>query len=131
MNHVIRQQIIELNLQRNLDAFKIQHKISQDYWNLVIFALTKVFDKFSSEDEVINLDLLVIDLGTLEHKSVFESGWTEGISDKILAALNAKLDQNHTQNKRSKVKMNFNIFQQWLFLLRTGSFSMEYNRNHR
>jgi len=122
MRHVIRQQIIDLNLQGNLDAFKIQHKISQDYWNLVIFALTKVFDRFSSADEVINLDRLVIDLGTLENKSVLESSWTEGISDKILAALSSKLTQDHTQNKRSKVKMNLNIFQQWLFYLEHGHF---------
>lgn len=122
MKHVIRKQIIELRLQKSLDPFQIQHKISRDYWEIVLGSLTKAFDQFASEDEVINLDRLEIDLGIIENKSVIESSWTEGIFNSALLALRDRLDLDPSGSEQLKASVDLNIFQQWLFYLEHGYF---------
>lgn len=122
MQHVIRKQIIELRLQKNLNAFRLQHKISQDYWDTVCPALSDIFDSYTHQNEVINLDKLEIDLGVINNKSIYESSWVQNISEKISQALRSQLLHTGRTVNANRKSLNLNIFQQWLFYIEHGYF---------
>ena len=65
MQHIIKKQIIDLTLNQKMDAFAIQHLVSERYWEEIVPILQKVFDGISTEEEILHLGKLEIDLGTV------------------------------------------------------------------
>jgi hypothetical protein len=63
MQHKIRKQVMDLTISGRLDAFRTQHLAGPFYYRQLLPALQRVFDELSSEDEVISIDKLELDLG--------------------------------------------------------------------
>ncbi|MBL4706155.1 MAG: hypothetical protein JKY54_16635 [Flavobacteriales bacterium] len=64
--HIIKRQVIELGLTSSENAFQIQDDVSRNFKNVIIPLLQKIFDEISSPDEVLKIDTLCLDLGSID-----------------------------------------------------------------
>jgi len=69
MKHLIRKQVIDLNLDAGQNAFLIQQQVRDFYYQQIAPAIEKTFDELSSENEIIQIESLEIDLGELGWKN--------------------------------------------------------------
>jgi hypothetical protein len=58
MQHIVKKQIIDLTLNRKMDAFAIQHLVSERYWQEIVPVLQKALDSMSTEEEILHVDKL-------------------------------------------------------------------------
>ncbi len=120
MPHIIRKQVIELNMDKSLNYFHIQELISRQYWKLVLPALQKEFDSLDEDNEVIEVEHLVIDLGILTEKSIRQEEWARevpAILAKILDRLRIPGMPGITAIRRPG---HMNVFRQWIFYMQNG-----------
>nr|MDQ6889765.1 contractile injection system tape measure protein [Bacteroidota bacterium] len=87
MQHIIKKQIINLSLDKKLDAFHIQQLVSNHYWNKIAPLLERAFDAVSNEEETISLDTLELDLGVINVKEIEKGNWEEQVFKKIAEQL--------------------------------------------
>ena len=120
MQHIIKKQVINLSLDKKLDAFHIQQLVSNYYWNKIVPVLQQAFDAASNEDETISLDTLEIDLGIINVKEIEKGDWEEKVFKKIseqLILVKRGLSFKENVKKKSRV---FNISEQWIFYMQHG-----------
>ena len=120
MQHIIKKQIINLSLQKKLDAFHIQQKISADYWSHIVPILEKTFDDISTADETISIDTLELDLGAFSEKEIEEGEWHEILAKKIaeqLLPVRHQLSSQLTVQRKAKLP---GIADQWSFYMQHG-----------
>lgn len=68
MKHLIRKQVINLQLDASQDHFFIQQQARDYYYKHVAPAMEKLFDELCQEDEIIGIERFEIDLGNLGWK---------------------------------------------------------------
>lgn len=64
--HIIKKQIIELNLSSGQDAFKLQNEISKIYRSKVLPLLDDLFNQFSDLETIHRINTLEINLGNID-----------------------------------------------------------------
>ena len=69
MKHLIRKQVITLQLDAGRNVFSIQQQARDYYFQQITPALEKLFDELSSENEIVHIEKLEIDLGDLGWKN--------------------------------------------------------------
>ena len=118
---MIMKQVIELRVDAHLDAFSVQHQAREYYYHRLVPAIEKIFDELSSDDEVISIDKLEIDLGNL--------GWKNDVFALDEAALHEILKESLKKSfeRPSPVPINIsrrtpeeNACLQWLFYMENG-----------
>lgn len=121
MKHVIMKQVIELRVDAHLNAFSVQHQAREYYYQHLVPVIEKIIDELSSDDEVISIDKLEIDLGNL--------GWKNDRFTLEEAALHEILKESLKKSfeRASPVLINFsrrtpeeNACLQWLFYMENG-----------
>ena len=70
MQHLIKKQVIELQIDKNLDSFNIQQQVSNHYLQQIVPLLQIQFDGITNEDEIFILDNVEIDLGTISAREI-------------------------------------------------------------
>jgi hypothetical protein len=75
MQHLIRKQQIDLQLDKQLDSFRIQQQFSDQFWKYLLPLLEHEFDKMATEEEVISLDRIEIDLGVITEAQISQIVW--------------------------------------------------------
>jgi len=123
MQHIIQKQVIELKLRKSRDAFRMQHLISEHYRNEIMHLLENVFDSYCSEEEVLVLDRLEIDFGTISEADLEKARWDNEILTNFKANLLEQLEQilkNKTSLKQARAG---NICRQWIFYMQHGYLS--------
>jgi len=118
MKHVIKKQFIELTLNKQLDHFRLQQLVSEHYWDVIVPMLEKEFDRISRDDEIIYIDKLEIDLGTISDKAVEKNEWSINLASKleeILLKATAPYQKSATITSKP-----LSIFRQWLFYMKRG-----------
>ena len=121
MNHIIKQQRIEVQIHQKMDSFLIQQKLSDGYWTYILPLLDSIFQNFSSEDQVIMLDSITIDLGnlTLEEISNFQINGKleELISSQVeVMLLKAKI----LRNPKELMSLALHHYYQWISYIQKG-----------
>lgn len=122
MQHIIKKQIIHLFIDRKLDAFRMQHLVSGHYWHEVVPALEKLFDEVSHEHEIIYIDKMEIDLGTITEREISRQPWSEVLLSVITEQFREKLTTGPSGSEpmlRVQSK-SAGICQQWLFYIQHG-----------
>lgn len=75
--HIINRQVIDLKVNSEKNAFSIQQRVREIYFEEVVPLLNEVMNGMTAEDEILYLDRLEIDLGILNfdhlHKEMMES----------------------------------------------------------
>jgi hypothetical protein len=121
MKHVIMKQVIDLRVDAHLNAFSVQHQAREYYYQHLVPVIEKIFDELSSDEEVINIEKLEIDLGNL--------GWKNDRFSLDEAVLHEILKESLKKSfeRASPVPVNFsrrtpeeNVCLQWLFYMENG-----------
>ncbi len=120
MQHIIKKQVINLMLNKKMDAFSIQHLVSEHYWREIVPVLQKAFDAASSEDEIIQLDKLEIDLGIINLKDIEKGRWEENVFKKISEQLSIAATHISPAEKITKQSASLSIAEQWMFYMQHG-----------
>lgn len=121
MQHIIKKQVIELVIDKRLDAFDIQHQVSDWYWNHFLSQLDNELTKLSTSNEVLYLDRLEIDLGIINITQIQATQLQKivlpAIAKKIQESLSTGRHTNSMVNTRSGVVHSFT---QWLQYMQKG-----------
>ena len=121
MQHVIKKQVIELQIDKNLDTFNIQQQVSNHYLQQIVPLLQIQFDGITNEDEIFILDNVEIDLGTISAREINNI--------KIDNEFIKKTVQQTTEHiKKEKLvigniasnTMPANSYKQWFFYMQQG-----------
>ena len=115
---------MELKLPRMAPAFEWQHEMSR-YIHLHLTALLeKACDQLCQEGQVIQLDKVVIDLGTLRLQDLRSGACNDIIFTRLLEQLQkcipAMLKMNNISHYSSTASASLSIARQWLFYMEKG-----------
>ena len=86
--HRIQRQILELAVEAFADAPAVQQHVARPFWDSVVPDLEEVFDRAAGPDELLRLDRLELDLGT-----VGGGDWPSEFRRKLIAELTRTLAQ--------------------------------------
>jgi hypothetical protein len=121
MQHIIKKQVIELVIDKHLDAFDIQQQVSDWYWNRFLSQLDNELTKLSPTNEVLYIDRLEIDLGVLNRTQLQATQLQKivlpAIAQKIQESLIASQYANSMVNTRPGAVHSFT---QWLQYMQKG-----------
>jgi hypothetical protein len=132
--HIINRQVLEVTIRERTKSASIQNKISEVVLQKLYPALDSVFSKISGNGEIVRLDKLEIDLGTIPEKEL-ENGLVEKavkeIEEKITRLLKGGLSTSPpvsvrginttTINDRITIpSMSEDALEQFAFFLKTG-----------
>ncbi|MEP7253814.1 MAG: contractile injection system tape measure protein [Ginsengibacter sp.] len=120
MQHIIKKQIINLSLQKKMDVFQIQQKMSADYWSNIVPILEKAFDDISTADETISIDTLEIDLGTFTEREIEIGEWQELLAKRITEQLLPVKHQLSSQLTVRRKAKSLGTADQWIFYMCHG-----------
>ena len=124
MKHQIRKQVIVLNVDARQNAFLIQQQASEYYYQHIVPAIEKVFDELSTENEVITINTVEIELGDLGWKNdrftldendiynILRESFKKVIDAKVKRTVSATNVYYHTPEQRACL--------QWLFYMENG-----------
>lgn len=118
MHHVIKTQVIEVYIGKELDAFELQHAISSFFYNIILPEIEKMFDELSDDDKIMRLEKLEIDLGNFSVAELKEPGGSVSVKEKIAKQLKDILNlQKELINKES---ISYSVCLQWLYYMKNG-----------
>ncbi|HWJ91488.1 MAG TPA: contractile injection system tape measure protein [Flavisolibacter sp.] len=121
MNHIIKIQVLDLLVDRELNAFGVQQEISAFYWDYIVSVIENVFTELSNEDEVIIVDRLEIDLGTFSEIALRHRDERERLLLVITAQLYEKIRLgSETARQMKRRPQILNVFHQWIFYMEHG-----------
>src|SRR5580700_8214220 len=83
MKHHIQRQELLIDIGPRSDAFRIQHAAAQYARNTLLPALDEIFNELSTEDVVIYIDRIYIDLGFLDEASLQAGVLTSAMYQRI------------------------------------------------
>lgn len=120
MQHIVKKQIIDLTLNRKMDAFAIQHLVSERYWQEIVPVLQKALDSMSTEEEILHVDKLEIDLGMVSLRDIENGRWNAEVYNKISERLILLNASPSTEKKVRKQSGALSIAEQWIFYMKHG-----------
>ena len=86
--HIINREVLEFNVSDRAHAQSIQNKISEMVRGKLNPALDQLFSKMSGSDEIVRIEKLMIDLGTISGKELENE-----LVDKIISEIRAKIER--------------------------------------
>ena len=99
MKHLINKQVIELNLNSKKDAIQWQARMSQYYWNDILTALEQVFDEFKLDGEIISLEKMELDLGTIPANEMTKASLDDRFLELIMQQVREQLESIKSAGK--------------------------------
>lgn len=122
MGHVIKKQVLDVGIQQSLDAFQVQHALSEWYWKQLVPLLERAFDEIAPPGEIIRIDQLQIDLGQLHPDHLQNQQWTAALQQTLVEELKKAIrDQASNDNPVSKQSPVIQAGRQWLYYMEHGS----------
>lgn len=122
MQHIIKKQIIDLRIAKDLDAFRIQQAVSDHYRQHLVPLIEKEFDGIAGPDETVLIDRLEIDLGELTEKEVSNIAIGDYIRDKIIRQVTENLKSSNASAENISIRKSvaLNSSRQWLYYMQKG-----------
>ena len=120
MRHLIKKQIIDLTLRKKQDAFRMQQLASENYYHNMLPIIDKQFTDFSSDDEVIQIDRLEIELGDISEKQLEQLNWDADLATRLGQLVKEVLQQHIRQKQLVRQAMPAAFCGQWLFYMEKG-----------
>jgi hypothetical protein len=120
MRHLIKKQIIELRLDKRLNYYQVQQKISDRYWNEMLPLLEKEFNAVSGENKLVEIDKFELELGEVSAEKIGANDWMEEIRKKIEEKLAALTNPGSSQYGVRILERREGIISQWFFYMDHG-----------
>ncbi|SHE51858.1 contractile injection system tape measure protein [Pedobacter caeni] len=122
MQHVIRKQVIDLHIDKQLDSFRIQQLLSDHFWRVLVPLLGNEFDKISTENEVISLERVEIDLGLIRETEINKAVWSTDLLEPLKNQVREVILSEITVSPQPSVKRSFvaNGYRKWLYYMQNG-----------
>lgn len=124
MQHVIRKQRIDLQLAKQLDSFRVQQQFSDQFWKYLVPLLDHEFDKMATEEEVISLDRIEIDLGVITEAQISQIVWNPELYELFKTEIKKAIFEEGALavEGRQAVKRSISghAYQQWIFYMQKG-----------
>jgi len=128
MNHVIRTQIIEVATDNSAEAFELQHRLNSLYNRVILPILEKTLDQLAPGDQIIYLDSINIDLGSMTVEELDRHNWSLQFTQLLTREIReAILAQSVTPTKK---KVLSSTAQQWLYYMQNGYLPWNVLRTH-
>ncbi len=119
-DHLIGKQTFELDLAAGVDSYDIQQRTSGHFHRVLLPRIEAIFDKLAGENQVIRLDSLEIDLGTLDAEN-FEAAFEKKLLVALERALKERIGaQGDTPADPVQVSEGEDLWQQVLHFLEKG-----------
>jgi hypothetical protein len=120
--HIIHKQVYELHTTAETSARKLQQEMQQVNLHSVLPAVSAVLDEYFDAEEVVQIDKLEIDLGTITSMSA-PSAWSELISRQLLEKLkpfatNKLVAEQEFFRKRQHISQH--LLETWIYFLQNG-----------
>ncbi|MBL7826232.1 MAG: hypothetical protein JNJ57_06335 [Saprospiraceae bacterium] len=119
MQHFIGKQLIELQLPDTTEAFELQQQFSHVFQQTVAPAMEDLFDLYSTPDEVLYIDRLVIDIGAIDARQLRTDAWSLRVIQELQKVLE-NAQGNHSTDLIQKTSTARSEFDRWLQLLNKG-----------
>lgn len=119
MQHVIGKQVIEVSLQGSKDAFVLQQTLSRVFRDEVAPAMETLFDRLFSEDELVRIDKLEINLGALTEQQIASGAWLPKLLDDLEEAMKTAIREKTPGVQ--VLPLRSGRFEQWLHFLQHGN----------
>jgi hypothetical protein len=113
-SHIIRTQEIEIHFENLDEAIGLQDRVADVFYNQLQPAMEKLFDEIAGDNQIVKLDRLEIDCGTISNKN-WEAEWVEN----CLRNLRSELLAAH---RKSEINTTEQAAQSFLFFLENGHF---------
>ncbi|WP_424099673.1 contractile injection system tape measure protein [Moorena producens] len=94
--HIIKKQIIELNLSSQQGAFELQNEVSRLYRRKVLPLIDNLFNQFSDLDTIHRINTLEIDLGNIDINNLEQE-----LIEKIIAQIQQQLEEQISRSTSS------------------------------
>lgn len=122
MQHVIKKQIIDLRLDKQLDSFLLQQQVSDQFRESVLPVFENEFNKLAGEDEVISLERVEIDLGVISVGDIRDGLWHADLLAHFRKQFSTTLLEETGQQNGALIRRSIagNYYKQWLFYMRNG-----------
>jgi hypothetical protein len=124
MQHLIRKQQIDLQLDKQLDSFRIQQQFSDQFWKYLLPLLEHEFDKMATEEEVISLDRIEIDLGVITEAQISQIVWNPDLYELFKTEIKKAIFQGEVLAgdglRTVKRSAPGNAYRQWFFYMQNG-----------
>ena len=122
MDHIIRRQLLELNLDKFQTPFNLQNRLRDEYYHTLLPILEEWFDQLAGEEEVLHIDTLVLDLGIFSSREFNEEELRRRLTKQLHSpdttiTLHATNGHNPPTQRRST---SHHAYEQWLWYMEKG-----------
>lgn len=121
--HIIKRQIIELDVPPNMGNFQLQQKVETWMEQMVLPKLDQLFNELLPADRYLEIDQLEIDLGSIE-LTTFDQALADHYLEEIRRSIEEKIHLATFQaDEQTKWQTNENTWMEtFLHFLQTGTF---------
>lgn len=124
MHHLVMRQVFQLTVDSEKDAYYLQHKVSNSYQREILIILQRVLDDICTDDQVIVIDRLEIDLGEINMRAMRDDSWIIGLEEALREGLSELVaEKNMKENAEASIQRRpgrSGVFGQWLFSMKRG-----------
>lgn len=116
-SHIILKQVLEFVIPKNQNAFEFQQELGELSKKKLEPALEKLFDSYSSPDEILSIDFLEINLGKQKWQPSGDA-FVKAVVRAVEEQLKSKISNGNGAIKRKPVDQA--IFEEWVYFLENG-----------
>jgi|GEM_PF-1106409 hypothetical protein len=120
MKHHIQRQELLIDIGPRSDAFRIQHAAAQYARNTLLPAMDEIFNELSSEDVVIHIDRIFIDLGFLDEANLQAGVLTTAMYQRIKEELWRVILGENPEDRVTRSAVRNNVLTQWWYYMEHG-----------
>ena len=85
-NHIIQKQVLEVEMENPVDAFQFRNRLGTVFQEKILPGLEILFDEISTDNRLIRMDKLEIELGNIEAKN-----WENNLAEKAIQQIRQAL----------------------------------------
>jgi hypothetical protein len=124
--HIIHRQVLGLQIGSKEDGYRLQEEVSRMFWRKVLPRMERLFDKFSSPEQLVRIDKLELDLGVFPREG-FEEAFLSRLMEQLELQLQRKVWGAAVPGVE-KLDLARSQFSHWLNYLASGILPWEATR---
>ncbi len=117
--HLIAKQVFELRVGFNEGAVpQFQNSFSRHYWQSIVPAFERLFDRVVASDKIVRVDRLELDVGRWSAEDILSGRFVESLVSRLDSTLSSTLRGGATEAHVQPIRVG--RFDLWLYFLEHG-----------